>query len=108
MADLNRVVSLLILAVLIGENYCFVGNYSSREEEYFAKFACRTRFNFASIFEDEGDSFRCQVAKGLNQICGLNLSLSYSVQEPYVTLQNGTVRGIIPGDRIFSLSVCVG
>ena len=108
MTELGRVVSLLVVVVLVGENTCFDGNYSSKDEEFSAKFACRTRFNFASIFEDEGgsrgESSNCQVAGGLNQICGSNLHISYSVQEPYVTLRNGTVRGVIPGKR-FSVRI---
>ena len=108
MAELGRVVLFLFVVVLISNSSCVVSNYSSKEEEYSAKFACRTRFNFASVFKGEGesrgDSSNCHVAKGLNQICALTLDVSYTVQEPYVTLRNGTVRGVIPGEKILYIA----
>ena len=110
MRELGHIVSFFVVVVLISNSSCSDNNYSSKEEEYYAKFGCRLRFNLASVFKGEGEArgepSNCYVAGELNQICALTLNVSFVVQEPYVTLRNGTVRGVIPGEKI--LFYCKG
>lgn len=96
---LQVVMQFLIRAFLLTLNLRTLLGFGIDHHEY-NNVECTNRFEYRHLFKRRFKN--CQdTIKHHNALCGMNLTIAYSLHPPYVFHDhNGEVRGILPGNCI--------